>query len=360
MSEQHEMDWLKLSNIFIWQGGWKGGAETVMFEIAKFLKETHNITPTLGLFEGNLDSTQPFPQIEVKTIFPKHLVAYNNIAAPILSRKQLEPFDLIITHEGGFWKTKSNHYIYREPGDLFRLFSALPFKSKIGYAIPLLASLYGLHTADIPIAASYKAEWFFKKVHVPFLIRSSNFIDTKIIPVATKRSHTNTEPFVLTFIGRDDKIKNLAWLERACSNLPSSMNVHLHVFGVKKQDTQNITYHGWVEERTIWQFLQDQTHAFVLSSLFEASPLVLLQALACGIPSLVKTSALPDELSSFVLPFNSEKDFITTLQSLIENYEEHAQKSSTNATTVRTTYDKQTVLTAEFVAIGQKILGEHL
>ncbi len=360
MSDQHVMDCLKQSKIFIWQGDWKGGAETVTLEIAKFLRDSYQITPTLGVFKGNKNPNQPFPQIEIETPFPKHLVAYNNLFASFRLRKQLNSFDLIITHTGGFWKTKYNHFSYREPGNLFGLFSSLPPKSKIGYILPLLFSIYGLYTSDISIAASKKAEGFFRKIHVRPAILSTNFIDKTKIPSAKVHTYNNnTERFNLTFIGRDDKIKNLAWLEKTCTKLSDTLNIHLHVFGIKKQNTKCITYHGWVDEEIVWDFLQQQTHIFVLPSLFEASPLVLLQALACGTPCLVKSSALPDELIPFTSSFRDPYTFKKSLTAFMKDYDAYAKTAHANASTIRNHYDKQTVLTKEFSTIAKAISEAH-
>jgi glycosyltransferase involved in cell wall biosynthesis len=359
MSEQHNTDWLKQSKIFIWQGGWNGGAETVMFEMAKFLHDTYQITPTLGVFKENVDEQKPFPQITIETPFPK-LVAYKNLIASWKLRKQLQTFDLVITHSGGFWKTKQNHFAYHEPGDLFRLFAALPLKSKIGYTIPLLFSIYGLRTADLPIAASKKAEHFFDQVGVKSFLSSSNFIDISQLPNSIQHTHDSSQPFQLVFIGRDDKIKNLPWLERTCTRIAKTSNIHLHVFGIKKPDTEHITYHGWVQEKTIFDFLTHRAHAFILASLFEASPLVLLQALACGTPSLVKTSALPTELTSFVSSFEDETTLEQKITMLITTYTRASEIAAKNASIIRRTYDKQFILKREFEAIASRILATHL
>lgn len=359
MSEQHDTDWLKQSKIFIWQGGWKGGAETITLEIARFLQEIYHITPTLGVFEGNKDLKQPFPQIEVRSIFPKHLVAYNNIAASWMLRKQVDAFDLVLTHTAGFWKTKHNHYIYREPGDLFKLFKALPLKSKIGYCIPLLCALMSLHTSDHPIAASRKAESFFRRVGVHSFLTSTNFLDTNSLPPITLHTYTLNKPFQLVFIGRDDKIKNLKWLERTLPHIIKSQNIHLHIFGIKKSNTKYITYHGWVTEQTIQNFLQQEAHALVLPSLFEASPLVLLQALAAGVPCLVKTSALPTELASDVLSFDNASSLETSLKTLIDTYAQRAESTQLRAAFIRNQYNRNTVLINEFEAIASRILAKH-
>ncbi|MBT5808371.1 glycosyltransferase family 4 protein [Candidatus Uhrbacteria bacterium] len=350
MSEQPSLDYLKNRNVFIWQGAWKGGAEAVTFGIADFLLR-HGVTPTLGVFKGEQRTDLPYPQIECPRIFPKRYVAYNNLFASLWLRRSTKVFDIIVTHTAGAWRQPGINYFYREPGDLRALFKSLSYKSKLGYALPYLAAKWALNKANPAIAASKRAEAFFESIGVKTFLSTQNFLTTTP-PQPSQRSYDSNEPLQLVFVGRDDKIKNLPWLERFCAD--ASLNIHLHVIGVNKLNTQHITYHGWVSQSEVQSFMQN-AHALILPSLFEASPLVLIDALAQGLPVLVSKNAAPLELHKQIIQFDDDQTLTEAITLLQNNYTKIADERFNEADEIRDRFNVDHVLMHEWLAICEHL-----
>lgn len=352
MSVQPSLDSLIDRKIFIWQGAWKGGAEAVTFGIAEFLR-SHNLTPTLGVFKGEKRNELPYIQTEVPRFFPKRYVAYNNIFAAIWLRKVIRDQDIIVTHTAGAWNRDGQRYFYREPGDLRALMGSLPLKSKIGYFIPYLTARKALKKSNPPIAASKRAESFFQSLGVNTFISTQNFLISNP-PPAIQRTHNTSEVFNLVFIGRDDKIKNLTWLERFCN--ATELRVHLHVIGVQKQNTSRITYHGWISHECVKSLVSEKMHALIVPSLFEASPLVVIDALAQGLPVLISKNAAPLELHDVICEFSNEESLTIQLTTLIQTYDYVAKLRYDESKFVRYNYHPKTVLTREWLQIAKFVL----
>ena len=320
----------------------------MMHDMALFLKGQYDITPTLGLFQGEERTDCPFPQLGIPRLLPKKLVSYNNILASILARKQLKDFDLVLTHTAGFWQTKKTGLAYREPGNLLRLFWNLPIKSKLLYLPALLVAITSIKQARFPIAASKKAEDFFAHIGVNDFLSTVNFIDTSKLPEPQTKEYGQENTFHLLFVGRDDRIKNLSELIAAITDLPENKNIILHIFGQNGTNTNRIHYHGWCTEEEITNFLTKKVHAFVLPSLFEASPLTLLLALMLGVPSIASIEACPDEYKNTVMLAKTKKELQEALLNLLEDYPKHASNATDRSAQIRTTFDKNTVLKKEF------------
>ncbi|MFH0898872.1 MAG: glycosyltransferase, partial [bacterium] len=279
----------------------------------------------------------------------------NNICASLLLRNRLGNCNIVVTHTAGFWNGKRRRQIYREPGDLRALMKSLPLKSKIGYVIPYLMARYALHRSDPAIAASERAEVFFKSMGLDRFLLSTNFLLDKV--QIHSRAYDTAKPFTLVFVGRDDKIKNLSWLERYFKM--TSLPVRLEVVGIKKRDTDNIAYHGWIKTEHVQNVLKN-AHALVLPSLFEASPLVVLDALAQGLPVFISENAVPAELKKYVNIFSDEKEFEKKLAEIINHYEYALQNRVDTAVFIQKQYNKETVLQREWEAIGAWILEAGL
>lgn len=341
----------KKCKIFIWQGDWTGGAERVTLAIAEFLYETYGVLPTLGVFRGSRRADIPFPQVETVRLFPRKLVAYNNIAASILLRHQLREYDAVITHAAGFWDRSSARWIWREPGDLDLLWSQLPLRSKVSYWVPYLIALRGVLRCGMAVAASAKAVAFFRR-HGRTAIASSNFLDMRALPVRSRRTHRPGEPFNLVFIGRDDPIKNIEFLTHAATWF-SKHGITVHLFGVSGDSDATFQYHGWVSEAETLEFLTNEGHALILPSFFEASPLVLLESLVLGVPALVHSPALPTELREYALSYTSRSEFEDALLSLVQGYECVVDECMKRAVELERTYDRSAVLMKEFDRINE-------
>jgi len=332
--------------IFIWQGGSIGGAEKVMSEITRFLMTKYGVEVTVGVFRGEPKSLESVIYMEAPRLFPKKLVAYNTIAASLWLTRQLAKFDLVITHSGGFWKRGRARFVYREPGDLDALMQALPWRSKLIYWLPYLVALFSLKSSDLPIAASQKAGVFFQRHGIKDFVMSSNFIETDILPPTQSKEHVSGEIFNLAFVGRADRIKNVGLLIQLMDQLDNSYQLHL--FGISGDNTRNIHYHGWVPETDIIDYLQQPTHVLLLPSLFEASPMVLLLALALGVPVLANAAAVPNELKDLVVTVNAGSDnWLSAIQTVASDYDKYKNASLEASFFVRQHYNTNQVLTLE-------------
>jgi len=336
--------------IFIWQGDWKGGAEEVTLGIASYLRDTTKVIPTLGIFTGMRRDNLKFPQIEIKRIFPKRLVAYNNIWASIALRRRLGDFDLIITHTAGFWRQKRVKVLYREPGDLDALFKNIRFRSKLTYFIPYLVALSLVKKAELLVSASRRADNFFERHGRKDFIMSTNFIDTERLPEPRKRVYDGGR-FNLVFVGRDDPIKNLDSLVGVVEGLRNSLPIHLDVFGVQRKDTHSTTYHGWKEEGGLLDSIDKHSHLFILPSRFEASPLMLIKALAMGIPCVVSENAVPEEMKKYVIAYGSRDKLPRLIQEIISKYDELEKRAREAAPSIKSEFGAANVLGRELSKI---------
>lgn len=325
----------------------------MMLEIARFIAEHFGTKPTLGVFRGEKDKSLDFEQVEVPRLFPKKLVAYNTIAASILLGDKLNNFDLVITHSGGFWKRKSNFFVYREPGDLDAMLKVLPFESKIAYFVPYWVALYSLRRADLALAASRRAEQFFKRHEIRYFLRTSNFIDLRVLPQLREREYAGGD-FNIVFIGRDDKLKRLGLLREVVRKLQDP-SLKLHIFGVGGKSSVSEVYHGWQKEEKVLDFLANEAHLFVLPSIFEASPLSLLKALALGVPSLCSNNSLPLEYKELVPVFRDKNQLVSEIKAIKRNYNALGRKFFGFVQVVRTRYEKLHVLGRELGYIFDKV-----
>lgn len=121
----------------------------------------------------------------------------------------------------------------------------------------------------------------------------SNGIDEAYFGIARPPlGHTPPKRLRLLFVGRLSKQKNLGILLRALAI--TKRNVHLDIVGegderativkaIEAQKLNNVTLHGQLERDAVLPFYK-KCDALVLPSLYEAQPLVLLEAMAARIP----------------------------------------------------------------------------
>ena len=216
-------------------------------------------------------------------------------------------------------------------------------------------AILSLRRADYPIAASKKAALFFKHIGCNNFLSTTNFFNLSSLPKPIQKELQFEKPFELIFVGRNDRIKNLSLLKEVVNNLPAENKVVLHIFGQDGIDTNRIHYHGWCTEDEIVKFMNIRAHAFILPSLFEASPLPLLSALALGLPCLVSSTALPLEYKGYAKSFSTKKELQEALLSLFENYELNAKRSFSNSYNIREVYAAKVVLTKEFEELFSQI-----
>jgi glycosyltransferase involved in cell wall biosynthesis len=122
----------------------------------------------------------------------------------------------------------------------------------------------------------------------------SNGIDLEMFP-HTKRSVNEKEIINLLYVANFEARKNQLFLLDVMKYLPN--NYHLHLVGgredpsyyvqfrakLRKMKGENVIFHGKLELSEVIP-LYNQAHIFVDSSIMEAQSLVLLEAIASGLP----------------------------------------------------------------------------
>ncbi|SDZ81784.1 Glycosyltransferase involved in cell wall bisynthesis [Desulfuromusa kysingii] len=136
---------------------------------------------------------------------------------------------------------------------------------------------------------------------------------------SSTQKHTHN-PIQVLFAGKLSRAKGVPWLLRALKRLPADMfSFHLvgDSDGVEKQEIlelankleSGIQIHGKIDQEQLSHLLR-QTDLFVLPSLYEGLPLVLLEALACG--CRIVTTALPGIIELFA-GINSDRIILVDL-----------------------------------------------
>jgi len=332
----------KKPKVFIWVGGWKGGAENVMLGIAEILREEFSIIPTLGVFEKNVEVD--FPQIVVKRLFPRRLAGYNSIWASLYLRKKgiLDKFDIVITHTGGFWKTEANFYVYHEAADLNRILKNLSRISKVIYFPIYVIALRSLNEADLVFSASPECSLFLNRLGVKHE-KTSSFVDTTIFkPLNLKRENA------ILFAGRGDKgQKNLDLLLSVIKTLPF---MRLYITGKQNLGVlpKNVKYLGWVSLESL-VVLYNKVRAFVLPSKWEGFPLTILEALACKTPVIASIYSVPNLLWEYVYVFNptSQRELKSAILDVLFDPKKTKKRTLRGYYIVIKKYRKENVLARE-------------
>ena len=130
----------------------------------------------------------------------------------------------------------------------------------------------------------------------PFLegAKSLNPID----PIHCISDTVKRVPNQLLLLGRNDAVKGHEFAFEIMRKLQeNNSDIVLHCTGVEEspEDLQNVVAHGWLEQETKVELLQ-QSSLLLLPSKWEGQPMVALEALACGTPVLASDSihSLPD------------------------------------------------------------------
>lgn len=99
-------------------------------------------------------------------------------------------------------------------------------------------------------------------------------------------------PIEITYCGKLSRAKGVPWMLKALQSL-NNVDFHFHLVGsgsgpeeqecllLARSLTSKITVHGSLSQPALAEILQ-RSHLFVLPSLYEGLPLVVLEALACG------------------------------------------------------------------------------
>ena len=154
------------------------------------------------------------------------------------------------------------------------------------------------------------------------------FIPNGISPIAPKM---NSGEFDLVSVCRLVKWKNLDKLISACA----SANKSLAIVGSGPEESNlkslastisgNVTFFGQLEEHEVTNILQ-KSKAFALISDYEGLSFSLLQAMACGLPSVVSnikgnTDVITDGLEGLVVDSDDENKLAAAIIKLLDSPE---------------------------------------
>ncbi|HVY36215.1 MAG TPA: glycosyltransferase family 4 protein [Candidatus Paceibacterota bacterium] len=343
-----------IKKVFIWQGGWRGGAEQVLLGIAHYL-QGRGVSVTIGLFRDQVPNDSLFHYSSVPRVLPKKFVAFNNLIAPLFFRRDIRDVDLVISHSIGLYGAAFQKLVYREPADLDCMRASLRTVSMFLYTPIYWYTRIVLKKIAFIVSASRKADAFFDRHNSKKYIASTNFITSPTVPL--QKTYTpEKEPFTVVWIGRDDRIKQLQWVTNAVRAIAhKGTSIQLEIFGVDGNSDSIITYHGWKDRDVVLSYMRDHAHVFVLSSRFEASPLSLLEALSAGIPSIVHLPACPRELEESVTIFSDAEGLIIALEQCMKEYLPIRARACQQAVDIARLYEMNVVLDREFLALAHHL-----
>ncbi|MES2307879.1 MAG: glycosyltransferase family 4 protein [Verrucomicrobiota bacterium] len=142
-------------------------------------------------------------------------------------------------------------------------------------------------------------------------------------------------PFRVLFVGRMDQRKGIGYLLKAMQHF-DPREVEFHMIGSKPSSMEvlspywgRVVDHGTMSQKQVWEIMKS-CDLFVFPSLFEGQALVVLEAMACGLPVVVTPHAgadrvVRDGLDGFVIPIRSTEEIVNKIVWMKSHPEERNQ-----------------------------------
>jgi len=247
---------------------------------AGLLKKGITVVPMPRIFRGRLG-----------------MIVYS-LCMPFVQGRYLRGVNLIKTNQmRGSWSAVIASALYRKPllvrsgytwsinarreKRVLSLDRIAVFAERLAYASAAAAVVSSDHDADY-IRRSYGIDA--GKVHV-----LGNYVDVDLFrPAVDAAVHVDR----LAYVGRLSPEKNIANLIRAIAGLPYTLDLYFQDGALKGEMQElaedlgsKVSFRGTVRNRDLPKVLTKYP-LFVLPSLYEGMPKVLLEAMSCGVPVL--------------------------------------------------------------------------
>ncbi len=242
-----------------------------------------------------------------KSLMPNFLYSF---FLPFLYKKELQQCTFYKTNQMyGSWTAVLAQWMYDKKlivrtGFTLSLFAKK--KNKLRYWFARLIEWFALKNADaVVVATQEEKDYFSSSKEKIFVI--PNFVDTQLF-FPREKTTPHTQHTTLLFVGRLSPQKNLQNLLAALEGIPK---VDLLVIGTGEllhplerfaaQKKLSVKFLGNVPYAELPEYIRN-ADIFVLPSLYEGNPKVLLEAMACGAPVLATSVS---GIKNIIVPFEN-------------------------------------------------------
>ena len=215
-----------------------------------------------------------------------------SLLLPFIYKKQLKDSHFFKTNQMlGSWSAVISKLLYKKRLVVRTGYTLSIFSKKVGRMKHLFSRCiewFALSTCDTFIVATKEESEYFKKYKSKIAV-IPNYVDTKLFKPVTELKNRE-EKDVLLFVGRFNKQKNLENLVCALKGV-DGVRLQLVGDGELKEGLEKIALQKEVDVEFLGRKSHEQlpnyinyADTFVLPSLYEGNPKVLLEAMSCGVP----------------------------------------------------------------------------
>ncbi len=332
-------------HFFAWVGESSGGAAKIVYDLALTASQKGFLV-TLGVFKKNPEYSLPQIVIPIPAFVPSSFKSL--LASFVFQIIHAHRFHIVYAHTLGFWKNNHNKLFVHDAADLDEKYRQIPDQvHRLAYSFWSWLYLNTcLRQADTVFAATQKFYAYLQKHNIDTerILLSGSYFDQNIFHFSPC-SHPR-QPFKILFVGRpDDPAKNFVYLRQHLYKVP---HLQLTVIGgTKSYKDHNFRFLAASSPQTVAKHMH-ASHLFILPSISEGFPLVLLEALASGLPCLASAASIPAELSHInsLHVFDITTTPLPAIQNIMDNY-----PSITKPPAVLAQFHKDRILNLECHAI---------